>query len=59
MTTCSSILAWEISCNRGAWWTAVHGVTRAGHDLATKPQPHTLETRTTQSQILAASFLGS
>ena len=59
MTTHSSILAWGISFNRGAWWATVHGVTRAGHDLATKPQQHTLETRTTQSQLVAASFLGS
>ena len=59
MTTHSSILAWEISCNRGAWWAAVRGITRAGHDLATKPQPHSLETRITQRQIVAASLLGS
>ena len=24
---------------RGAWWATVHGVTRVGHDLATKPPP--------------------
>ena len=24
--------------DRGAWWTTVHGVARAGHDLATKQQ---------------------
>ena len=24
----------------GAWWVTVHGVTRVGHDLATKPPPH-------------------
>ena len=23
--------------DRGAWWATVHGVTRAGHDLVTKP----------------------
>ena len=23
----------------GAWWATVHGVTRVGHDLATKPPP--------------------
>ena len=22
---------------RGAWWAAVHGITRVGHDLVTKP----------------------
>ena len=25
--------------DRGAWWAPVHGVTRVGHDLATKPPP--------------------
>ena len=24
---------------RGAWWATVHGVARAGHDLATSPPP--------------------
>ena len=27
MATHSSILAWEIPWNRGAWWATVHGVT--------------------------------
>ena len=34
MATHSSILAWK-----GAWQTTVHGVTRVGHDLATKVPP--------------------
>jgi len=25
MTTHSSVLAWEISMDRGAWWATVHG----------------------------------
>ena len=25
--------------DRGAWWATVHGVTRVGHDLVTKPPP--------------------
>ena len=25
--------------NRGAWQATVHGVTRVGHDLVTKPPP--------------------
>ena len=34
----------EYSClekpmDRGAWQATVHGVTRVGHDLATKPPP--------------------
>ena len=34
MATHSSILAWK-----GTWRTTVHGVTRVGHDLATKSPP--------------------
>ncbi|KAB0345981.1 hypothetical protein FD755_024367 [Muntiacus reevesi] len=29
----------ENPMDRGAWQTLVHGVTRVGHDLATKPPP--------------------
>ena len=29
MTTHSSILAWRIPMDRGAWWAAVHGVTES------------------------------
>ena len=25
--------------DRGSWWATVHGVTRVGHDLVTKPPP--------------------
>ena len=32
MATHSSILAWRISMDRGAWWATVHGAQRAGHD---------------------------
>ena len=35
----SSILAWKNPMDRGAWRATVHGVTRVGHDLATKPLP--------------------
>ena len=27
----------ENSMDRGAWWSTVHGVTRVGHNLVTKP----------------------
>ena len=27
----------ESPIDRGAWWATVHGVTRVGHDLVTKP----------------------
>ena len=29
----------ENPMDRGAWWAAVHGVARVGHDLVTKPPP--------------------
>ena len=29
MATHSSILAWRIPMDRGAWWAAVHGVTKS------------------------------
>ena len=29
----------ENPMDRGAWQATVHGVTRVGHDLATKPPP--------------------
>ena len=29
MTTHSSILAWRIPMDRGAWWATVHGVTKS------------------------------
>ena len=31
--------------DRGSWWATVHGVTRVGHDLVTKPLPHKLHFR--------------
>ena len=34
--THSSILAWRIPMDRGAWQATVHGVQRVGHNLATK-----------------------
>ena len=40
MATYSSILAWRIPLDRGAWQATVDGVTRVGHDLATKPPPN-------------------
>ena len=39
MATHFSILAWRIPMDRGAWQATVHGVTRVGHDLETKPPP--------------------
>ena len=36
MATHSSILAWENSMSRGAWWTIVHGVTESDTTEATE-----------------------
>ena len=35
----SSVLAWRIPMDRGAWQPTVHGVARVRHNLATKPPP--------------------
>ena len=29
----------ENPMDRGVWWATVHGITRVGHDLSTKPSP--------------------
>ena len=34
---------WENPMDRGAWWVTVQGITRVGHDLATKLSPPTLK----------------
>ena len=34
----SSILAWRIPMDRGAWRATVHGVTKESYNLATKQQ---------------------
>ena len=36
METHSSILAWRIPMDRGAWWSTVHRVPSIGHDRVTK-----------------------
>ena len=38
-STHSSILAWRIPMDRGAWRATVHGVARVRHDLTSKPPP--------------------
>ena len=47
--THSSSLAWRIP-RRGAWQATVHGVTRVGHDLVTKP-PYTQITQDAGVQV--------
>ena len=39
MATHSSILAWRIPMDRGAWRATVHRVARVRHDLEIKPPP--------------------
>ena len=31
--------------DRGAWQATVHGVARVGHDVVSKPPPHTSHTK--------------
>ena len=38
MAIYSSILAWKIPMDKGAWWTSVHGVTKSRTQLSTAPQ---------------------
>ena len=52
MTTNSSILAWRIPMNRGAWWATIHGVT----ELDTTEQ---LSTHITSQLLNIFSFLVS
>ena len=39
MAAHSSIPAWRIPMDRGAWQATVHGVAGVRHELATKPLP--------------------
>ena len=34
MATHSSILAWRIPMDRGAWWATIHGVTKSQTQLS-------------------------
>ena len=40
MATHSSILAWRIPMDRGAWWATVHGVTKSWTRLNNFTSPH-------------------
>ena len=42
MASHSSILAWRIPMDKGAWWATVHGVAKR-HDWATKHSTHSLK----------------
>ena len=41
MATHSSILAWRIPMDRGAWWTTVHKITKSGTGLSDFTHTHT------------------
>ena len=38
--------------DRGAWRDTVHGVTRVGHELVTKPPPPRLPSKPTNTIVL-------
>ena len=42
MATHSSILAWRIPMDRGAWWEAVHGVAKSQTRLSDEAQHSTV-----------------
>ena len=44
METYSSILAWRLRMDRGAWWATVHGITES--DMT----EHTIQDRTLKSR---------
>ena len=37
MATHSSVLAWRVPMNRGAWWATVHGVTKSRRTVKHSP----------------------
>ena len=45
MATCSSILAWRIPMDRGAWWATVHGVTKTRTGLRGEAQRSIADSR--------------
>ena len=44
MATHSSILAWRIPSDRGAWQATVHAFARVRHDLATRERERERQT---------------
>ena len=48
MATHSSILAWRISMDRGAWWATVHGLQKVRHDWSYLAQTPLLNEMTTR-----------
>ena len=63
MATHSSILAWRISMDRGAWWATVHGVAKSWTQLSNFPFTfhfHALEKEmATHSTVLAWRIPGT
>ena len=53
----SSILAWRISMDRGAWWATVHGVTKSWAQLSNSAQ-HTI-THTSVCMVIVPLKTGS
>ena len=57
MATHSSILAWRIPMDRGAWWAAVHGGGRVRHDWVTKHIPHSFSSAVKVHEIFPFFFI--
>ena len=41
MATCSGILAWKNSMDKGAWWAVVHGIAKSWTRLSIHTHTHT------------------
>ena len=52
MATHSSILAWRIPMNRGAWWATVHGVTKSSRQSLSYSVHVTQETEVQSNLII-------
>ena len=58
MATHSSILAWRIPMDRGAWWVTVHRLAKSRTRLTDYAQ-HTEYLKERQAQIRISKLLGS
>ena len=49
----------ENPMDKGAWWAAIHGITRVGHDLVTSPPPPKRNHSTCGPDFAVSSYPGA